>query len=456
MGACMASGLDRRGVRSGATIHPFTPLRPRSESTDLHFALRVDNFPHIAGAFGAPVAHQVVQKVVRVLSDLVGDGGLVIRDGDGLISVLLWEPSLLGGGPIDAACARLIQALSATIAPLPMRDDGQAVHISLSGAWSLPDDPDQAPDDSARPGGATAALARVPFFGEVVGTDDGWAERYRADMADAADLFDALANQRVMFAWQPVRDFENSDVILYRECLLRATGRISEYFAPARLIPALERLGLIRPLDHHVVSRVIDELENDATVTLGVNISAQSAIFDGWWVDILGRLSARPDLARRLVIEITETAQFASISDAIAFTDRMRKLGCRLALDDFGVGHASIRQLLAFKPDIVKVDDFFLGRACLSDRDRAVFNHVVGLAGAVAPIVVVEGARTEDLAGIARTAGAHWQQGHFHGGPTVIRTWLAADDVARIEALRQFQACFMRAAPGPIAGGVAP
>src|SRR5690606_26944908 len=135
-----------------------------------------------------------------------------------------------------------------------------------------------------------------------------------------------------------------------------------------------------------------------------------------------------------------------------AFTDRMRKLGCRLALDGFGVGHSSIRHLLAFKPDIIKIDSFFLRRASLSDSDSAAFHHIVGLAKALAPVVVVDGSETEDMAEIARTAGARWQQGQFHGRPTSVRTWLVSDEIARIEALCQFQACFVRAAPAQTAG----
>lgn len=439
----MGQGLDRKSERASATIHPFKPRQPHAETGyELHFAFRVDNYHQLDRAFGPAAACQAVHEVVRIMTELVSDGGLVMNEGGGFISALVWERSLLGGGPIDEACAHFIYALSTTLALLPIRTERETVHISVSGSWCNLDGSGRSRDVSTLSGGAMAALARVPFPGEPAIADDEWARRYRCDMADVVELFEEIERGCVPLAWQPVRSSSSFSNVLYNECLLWPTGDNGERKSTSRLVLALERLGLIRPLDHHIVNRVIDQLEFYSAVVLGVNISAQSAVFDNWWDDIAERLARRPDVAARLVLEITETARFSSIGEANSFAARMRKLGCHIALDDFGSGHASIRQLLAFEPDIVKIDGFFLQRAELSDENRAAFNHLVGLATAMAPVVIVECAQTEALFEIARSAGAQWQQGHFLGEPTRVRTWRMGDDVARLEALREFRACF--------------
>ena len=179
-----------------------------------------------------------------------------------------------------------------------------------------------------------------------------------------------MANDRLMLVWQRIAHAPHQDEILYHEALLRTVENDGTDVAPAEALGALERLGLARSLDQFVVAKVIDELETHPTAVLGVNISAQSAVFDSWWAEAERRLAGNRLIARRLVIEITETAALSSISETICFVDRMRALGCRIALDDFGVGHASIRQLIALKPDIVKVDGFFMRRAAVAERER--------------------------------------------------------------------------------------
>lgn len=128
-------------------------------------------------------------------------------------------------------------------------------------------------------------------------------------------------------------------------------------------------------------------------------------------------LAAEPDVAERLVIEITETAAFANLGLAVDFADRLRGLGCCIAVDDFGASHATRRRLLALKPDIAKVDALYLRLASVSPEDAAVLHHLVGLAGSLATTVVVEGVETGEMLAIAERTGAAWFQGHFVGAP---------------------------------------
>lgn len=87
-----------------------------------------------------------------------------------------------------------------------------------------------------------------------------------------------------------------------------------------------------------VVSSVIDRLALDETLTLGCNISAQSALISQSWEAIFDRLERLPGVADRLVIEITETAPVVP-SQGRGFSRRLNSLGCRLAIDDFGAGY---------------------------------------------------------------------------------------------------------------------
>lgn len=418
---------------------------PSGGNQAIHFVLRIDNLHHVRWAFGPEAARSAVATVQRMLVAILRDDGVVVPDSDGRFDLLLCNPELLGPMPLELACAAWVHAFCAERALVPIDCGGHALHLVMSGDWTV------LADDPAFPASGTGPAARTPgsgraFAGDVIGDDEAWRARYRQDMAVAAGLLAALAARRsdrgfaarsgaqaslgvpcphpeIALAWQPICHADDASGILYHECLIRLVDADGNGRSPEDVVASLERLGLIRALDQFVVTSVIDELERQPDIRLAANISAQSAVSDGWWRQIERRLAADRSVAQRLVIEITESAAIPCIASAVAFVARMRALGCLIALDDFGAGFASVRQLLALAPDIAKIDRLFVGRVAISRQARAAFEHLVGLAQAVAPIVIVEGIETAEQSGLALAAGAVWQQGYHHGQPSLARNW---------------------------------
>jgi EAL domain-containing protein (putative c-di-GMP-specific phosphodiesterase class I) len=278
------------------------------------------------------------------------------------------------------------------------------------------------------------------------GDDEDWAAQYRSDMMLAAEALAGLEEGRLELCWQAVRSANAPEQALYHEGLARLIGREGQPLSPGTFVPALERLGLVRAFDRDVFTLVLNELEHFPGARLGVNISAQSARLDGWWFSTLERLRAKPDLARRLVVEITETA--ALTGEAYRFVSALRRLGCRIALDDFGVGHASVRNAMALSPDIIKVDAFFLRRARASDQSEALLEHLVGIAAHCAPVVIVEGVETAEQSRMAERlqaryqspANACWQQGYHFGHPVHWREWRHDASDVQVVPLRELGA----------------
>ena len=296
----------------------------------------------------------------------------------------------------------------------PVMYDGQRFHLDVSLA------------PTSDTGGCAIKASTV--HGNPAFPDDAWCRCYRADMALAVTLFDAMKRGEIVLAWQPVRDAGNPLQILYHECLLRridpACANADHAIVPlGDSIMALERIGLIRALDRYVMATVIDDLRVGPARMLGVNISAASLVEDHWWAEILAELEESPLLARRLTVEITETAPLGAMAEAVSFVSRLQRLGCRIALDDFGTGHASIQSILTLSPDRVKIDKYFVSRARGSEAGKRALAHLIGLAGALGAEAIVEGVETSTDAGMVREAGARWQQGYHHGRPTVARPW---------------------------------
>ncbi len=116
----------------------------------------------------------------------------------------------------------------------------------------------------------------------------------------------------------------------------------------------------MRLLDHRVLELVVAELAAAPALTASVNVSPASTIDPDWWSGLGGLLRANAGVAERLIIEITETAAIQDVDDTRGFVTRVKDLGCRIAIDDFGAGHTSFRNLRKLGVDIVKIDGAFV------------------------------------------------------------------------------------------------
>lgn len=258
-----------------------------------------------------------------------------------------------------------------------------------------------------------------------------------SDIRVAGMVLKAIARNRVVLCAQPVFSTLDGRQVLYQECLVRMIGdddSTIEY--PSTFIPSLERLELIRFLDRYVVGMVIEILKSDSSLCLGVNISAQSAK-TRWWESILLLLDGRPDIACRLVVEITESTQLSPLSGR-KFVERLQRLGCRVAVDDFGDGFSIENGARIGSPDIIKIAGRMLQTVAGSPRLDE-FKELVTRARAGAPCVVVEGIEDADALLTACSAGAHWAQGYHTGRPQRLSITEPATDTSVEQAMHHFE-----------------
>ena len=147
-------------------------------------------------------------------------------------------------------------------------------------------------------------------------------------------------------------------------------------------------------------------------------------------------LRAHPGVGERLIVEITETAAIQDLDDARGFVTRVKDLGCRIAIDDFGAGHTSFRNLRRLGVDMVKVDGAFVQNIVKSDDDRAFVHSMIDLARRLGLKTVAEWVQDEEAAALLAGWGCDYLQGALIGLASPERPWLAEKDRAR--ARRKF------------------
>jgi EAL domain-containing protein (putative c-di-GMP-specific phosphodiesterase class I) len=203
----------------------------------------------------------------------------------------------------------------------------------------------------------------------------------------------------------------------------RADGRL---IPASAVIPIAERLGLVRLIDCRVLELVLADLAAVPHLRTSVNLSPQTAGDPDWWATLSAQMRAHPNIAGRLTLEITETAAVQHIGDTAGFVTRAKDLGCRIAIDDFGAGFTSFRNLRKLQVDIVKIDGSFVQNLRRSADDRAFVRSLIELARALGLKTVAEWVQDEQSAALLAEWGCDYLQGELVGSASTAQPWTEA------------------------------
>lgn len=244
----------------------------------------------------------------------------------------------------------------------------------------------------------------------------------RATLQVSDEVIAALNNRRIALAYEPVASAQSRDIAFY-ECLMRVYRADGAIVHAGDIIPLAEKVGLVRLIDFRMLELVVAELAAAPHISASVNVSPASTVDPDWWVGLASLLRANTGVAERLIVEITETAAIQDIDDARGFVTRVRDLGCRIALDDFGAGHTSFRNLRKLGVDIVKIDGGFVQNIVRSSDDRAFVQALVELARRLGLKTVAEWVQDEAAATMLRDWGCDYLQGALIGLAASDRPW---------------------------------
>jgi diguanylate cyclase (GGDEF)-like protein len=249
-------------------------------------------------------------------------------------------------------------------------------------------------------------------------------EALRRENVRATDeIVAALNERRIFLAYETVVSATDRNAAFY-ECLMRIRRADGSLIAANDIIPVAERLGLVRLLDHRVLELVIDEMAAAPGLRASFNVSTASTTDPDWWAGLNSLLRAQSGVAERLIVEITESAAIQDLDETRGFVARIKDLGCRIAIDDFGAGYTSFRNLRKLGVDIVKIDGAFVHDMMRSDDDRAFVRTLIDLAKRLKLVTVAEWVQNEDVAKTLQSWGCDYLQGALIGLATPERPWL--------------------------------
>jgi EAL domain-containing protein (putative c-di-GMP-specific phosphodiesterase class I) len=227
-----------------------------------------------------------------------------------------------------------------------------------------------------------------------------------------------VKGDRLTFLFQPIVNLHSGSVLKYE-----AFSRIahpSGYFNPSQIIPFATEVGIIGEFDLIAVKKALDMMKAATDVSalahVSVNVSGTSLGNPGFYHALLKILEEHKGLLARLVIEITDAARIYNLDEARRLLIRIRRLGARLSLDDFGSGGAAFDCLKALPVDYAKIDSAYVLDA-REKRGRSVLRAISGLCKDLDIITIGECVEDGSMVDILKDVGIDYAQGHFFAAP---------------------------------------
>ena len=383
----------------------------RYGQTSAFLMVGVDQLGMINSAYGFETGDAVLVEIAQRLDRCLRNTDIIGRPGGDRFGIILSNSDLDGA---KATADRIL----ASLRDHPVRFGEHQVTVSVSiGIVTFPTQSKTGFDVMTK---AESAMLEAKTQGrdsvQLFEMSPAQQEDYRLAMTIGEEVKAALRDNRLTLAYQPVVDGKTHQVA-YHECLIRMHRPDGELVPASRFIPVVEQLGLMRTIDRHVLRLALAALEARRGAQLAINISGITAADHSWLRVIISRLKGRPDLAKRLIVEITETAALQDIEETARFVAAIRALGCKVALDDFGAGFTTFRHIKALTVDVVKIDGSFVRGIAESPENQMFIRNLLSLAKTLELSIVAECVETLEDAQFLAREGVDLLQGYYFGKP---------------------------------------
>jgi diguanylate cyclase (GGDEF)-like protein/PAS domain S-box-containing protein len=380
----------------------------------------LDQFKLVNDACGHSVGDQLLQQVAKLLADVVRARDTLARLGGDEFGVILEHCTAEQAQRVaQQICERMDDfrfshdnrrfRIGASIGLVPVDNRWNNIAAVLQAA------------DTCCYAAKDAGRNRVHTWFD---TDLAMRERH-GEMQWAARLEQALDENRFVLYAQKIMALDDTQHGLHAEVLIRLRETDGSMVPPGAFLPAAERFHLASRIDRWVLKHAIDALcqLDDLTGidTLCVNLSGQSIGDKAFHRQAFEMLrNAGAEICQRICLEITETAAVTNMADARTFVEQAKKLGLRIALDDFGAGASSFGYLKNLSVDVLKIDGQFIRDVIDDPLDDAAVRCFAAVAQVVNVKTVAEFVDRAEILERVREIGIDFVQGYYLHQPEAL------------------------------------
>lgn len=371
----------------------------------------VNNMAVINETFGFDVGDEVIAAVGRKIKEKLRSGDIIGRFSSNKFGIIIQD---CGPGALRIAAERFMKAVRDSHVKTSVSQISATISV---GGLIIPN---QAQNVQQALNFALHALERAKTkrfdcFMAYEPTPGAETTR-RRNISIADEVIEAIDDERMRLVLQPMVNARTGKADIY-ECLLRMEKPDGRLISAGEFIPVAEQLGLSRLIDRRTLELAVSLLKRHPDLNLSLNVSGLTCTDHEWLLTLQRVTGARRDLLSRMIIEITETVAIQDIDQSINFVDTLKDLGCRVAIDDFGAGYTSFKNLKLLNVDMVKIDGTFVKNIADDTSDQIFIKTMIELARTFGLETVAEWVGDERSVRHLADAGITYLQGFYYGLP---------------------------------------
>ena len=411
------TGMMNRGRMTEALSETISVTL--KEKRNCAFAIAaVNNLSVMNEAYGFDVADEVIVALGRRLRQVMRAGDGIARFSGGKFGIILNE---CDHTELRVALERFMSIVRDSV----IETKHGPVWAMLSiGAVCLPAHATDAIIATARAEEALSEATRQPSDGYVIYKPSDQRSNERALNARCAtEIVQCLKEERFKLAFQPIVSAASGETVMHEALLRMADNATGELIAASHLVPIAENLGLVRLIDRAVMQMIMKTLNTYPESRLSMNVSGTTAMDPRWHSQLLEILTANADIAERLTVEVTETVALSNVPSTRQFVEGLRKLGSSVAIDDFGAGFTSFRNLRDLPVNMIKLDGSFCQDLRNNHENEYIVRSLIDLAGKFKIKTVAEWVQHEEDADALRSWGVDYLQGNLIGEASITLPW---------------------------------
>lgn len=391
--------------------------------------LDVDYFKNINDRMGHPFGDRVLVELGKRLKSIVRETDTIARIGGDEFAVILCDLH-------DRSEALVLGRRLMIEAAMPFRIDGSRADLTVSIGVALY--PEDGTDATTLIRNADIALYQVKREGRnnIVFFSREMNRFVQSTLKIESELREALDKNRFYLVYQPIVHL-GSSLAVGVEALLRWRHR-GKVRLPDEFVPIAEEMGLILPLGQWILREAIREAgvwirQGINLGRLTVNVSVKQIHSEGFADFLESTLRENGLPSAILEIEITERTLMFRDHHTLATLNRIREMGVKVSIDDFGIGYSSLNYIRNFPVNTLKIDRSFLSEMLDNHYDRAIVRAILAMAQSLSIDVVAEGVERMEQAHFLKENGCLMAQGFFYSEPVspeeILRYFRRAEDI---------------------------
>ncbi len=224
----------------------------------------------------------------------------------------------------------------------------------------------------------------------------------------------AIKNDKIIPYYQGIHNNETNEIIKY-EALMRVQDKNGKIYPPGMFLDASKNLKLYLQLSKTMLDKAMKDFENkESELSLNVSLfDIQSKEFKAWFLE---RVKQHPDPSK-IIIEFVETENYNDEKELETFLAAARDIGCKIAIDDFGVGFATYTSIMSLRPDIIKIDGDIIKNLATSKESKLIVDAICYMARLIGAYITAEFVENADIQQILQENNVHFSQGYHFAKP---------------------------------------